>query len=193
MAILFRRVQKPGYVKTSFIWPICERLKSDNAKSFRIAPIIWSSKRDNTSMFSVQPFFYSSRNNNKKLFYLLWILYRHEKIPNSFNAHSVFYKLFTRDHYSDGDFESRFAYLLFTNLKMDGKREKSLWPFYHMVQESNGDKNKTIFLGFYNYFKQYIPEIKEYYEEERIFWLLRLRSNYDYLKKSGYDKYLKKR
>lgn len=190
---LFRRTVRENYSKTSVLWPICERLKSADNSSFRIAPFVWYAKTDSSKMLSVLPFFYSYKGKAKSSFSLFWILYKHENNAGISVANSILWKLFTSEKFVSGDFEKRFIYLMYSNILKEGRREKSLLPFYHNIKEPNGDISKSVFFGFYNYFKEYIPAIGEHYEEERLFWLIRIRSNYSKLKSEGKEKYLKRK
>jgi len=190
---LFRKKTALNYSKTSILWPLCDREKTKTEKSFRIAPFVWYSKTDTSRMISFQPFQYSFKSNSRKTFILFWILYRYDNVFNKSISHSVLWKVFNSVHDANGEFENRFLYLLYANVKKNGKREKSLLPFYHSVENANGDKTVSIFFGFYNYFKQYKPEFNEFYEEERVFWLMRLRSNYEKLKQLGKVKDFKRR
>jgi len=182
---LYRRKTDLNYSKTSILWPICEKEKSKNFSSFRIAPIIWYAKTDTSKMFSIQPFQYSYKSDTRKTFMLFWFLYRYNNVFDKSISHDILWKFFNSEHCSNGEFETRFLYLLYANSDKDGKQEKSIFPFYHYVNNANGDKTVSVFFGFYNYFKQYKSELKAFYEEERIFWLIRLRSNYDKLKQEG--------
>lgn len=190
---LYRKQRNRDFSKTSVLWPICERFNSDSISSFRIAPIVWYKKNDSSSMFSFQPFQYSYKSNSRKTFILCWFLYKYERTPECLSSHGVLWKVYNRERYSNGDFETRFLHLVYANMKRNGKSEKSLLPFYHFVKHTNGDQSRSVCLSFYNYFKQYIPEINEYYEEERIFWFVRLRSNYAKLKSEGKGEYLKRK
>ena len=76
-------------------------------------------------------------------------------------------------------------YLLYANTKLLGKEEKSLFPLYYFTKEDNGNYSRSVAFYFYNSFKRLIPNTKDYYQEERIFWFIRLRSNYQMLKDKG--------
>lgn len=182
---VYRKTKKLNYSKTSVLWPICERLKDEGHKYFRIAPVVWYNKTDTSRMFSIQPFHYSYKNEKKKSLVLGWFLYKYENIAGSSVSNDILWKLFNTERYSNGDYETRFLYFVYANIDKQDKREVSVLPFYHKVIYPNGDRSKSVFFGMYNYFKQYKPELKESYEEERIFWFIRLRSNYAKLKSEG--------
>jgi hypothetical protein len=187
----YRSVKKPGYSKTSILWPICEKLNYSSYSSFRIAPFVWYAKTDSSLMTSLQPVYYNYKSTSRKIFIFSWFLYKYDNKYGYSVSNSILWKFFTRERFLNNDFETRFLYLVYANINRNGKREKSLLPLYHYVNYANGDKSVSVFLSFYSHFKQYMPEIKEFYEEERIFWFVRLRSNYDKLKLEGKEKYIK--
>jgi hypothetical protein len=189
----YRRTKTADSTKTAIVWPICEYLKHGTTTSFRIAPILWYKKTDTSTMISVQPLHYSYKSATKHTVILAWFLYKHERITNISVSNSFLWKVLTKENYADGSFETRFLYLLYANIQKPDRREKSILPFYHNVEYANGDRTKSLFFGFYNYFKQRIAEIDESYEEDRIFWFIRLRSNYAKLKSEGKEKYLKRK
>lgn len=185
LLFLYRETSKPGYSRTSFLWPLCEHLKYENHNSFRFAPFVWALRTDTSKMFSIQPLFYSYKSRTSSSFILSWFLYKHETVKGISVSNSLLWRVFYSKRYSNGDFESRFLYLVYANIKEKGRREKSLLPFYHSIKESNGNQYASYFFSFYNHFRQYKTEIKDFYEEERIFWFVRLRSNYRQLKSEG--------
>jgi hypothetical protein len=190
---LYRKQTKFNYSKTSVIWPICERLKQENYSYLRIAPVVWYKKTDTSKMFSIQPIYYYYKNDYRKTFILSWFLYKYENKKDNSVSNSILWKLYDTKKYTNGDFENRFLYLVYANIDKNGKRETSVLPIYHNVKYANGDKSKSVCLSFYNYIKQFIPEINDFYEEERVFWFVRLRSNYAKLKSEGKGEYLKRK
>ena len=193
LLFVYRKTGKPNYSKTDILWPVCERLKFENYNYFRFAPFVWYLKTDTSKMFSLQPFFYSYNSLSRRTFIFNWFLYKYENKKGYSVSNSFMWKLFYSEKYLNGDFETRFLYLIYANVNKQGQREKSIFPFYHYEKNPNGDLSKSVFIGFYNYFKRYIPEINESYEEERVFWFVRIRSNYAKLKKEGKGKYLKRK
>ncbi len=193
LLFVFRKTEKPNYSKTDILWPICERLKFENYNYFRFAPFIWYLKTDTSKMFSLQPLFYSYNSSSKRTFIFNWFLYKYENKKGYSVSNSIMWKLFYKERFLNGDFETRFLYLIYANVDKQGQKEKIIFPFYHYEKNPNGDFSKSVCIGFYNYFKRYIPEINEFYEEERIFWFVRIRSNYAKLKKEGKGKYLKRK
>ncbi len=188
---MYRKTKRPDYAKTSILWPICERLKSEELSTFRIAPLVWHFKTDTAKTTAFIPFYYRYKSVTKHSTSLALGMFKHENILGSHVATSLLWRLYSSEKYTNGEFETRLFYLLYANINRKDKQEKSLFPFYHKVKHGNGDRSKSVFLGFYNYFKQYKPDIATFYEEERIFWFIRLRSNYNKLKQEGKEQYLK--
>ncbi len=183
----YRRTKEPNQTRTSILWPLCEKVSTPHYNTFRLAPFIWKTKSDTASMFACIPLTYQYKSATKQTFRLGWFLYHYNNIPGTVVSQNLLWKVYERDRYHNGSYETRLLHLLYANVNLPEKREKSLFPFYYSVSYPNGDKSVSVLFSFYNYFKQYKPEIKEFYQEERIFWFLRLRSNYEQLKRNGKD------
>lgn len=190
---LYRHEKSPEYSRTSAILPLIEHYRSEKKKSFRFAPFIWYNQTDSSRMFSFQPFQYSFKSEKRKEFRFLWHLYRNETIKGKSVSRSVLWKVFEHEKELNGEFETRFLYLVYTNIKKDGKREFSVLPFYRKSSNRSGEKNISLFFSFYSYVKRALPDVTDYYEEERLFWIIRVRSNYERLKCEGKEKSIKRR
>jgi hypothetical protein len=190
---IFRGTRQGDYKRSSFLWPIAQRVKDKHRSTFRIAPFIWSSKTDSSRMFSLQPFFYSKETPTKKAFILGPWFYKREVKTGISTSNNILWRLFYRKKYDNGDFENRFMHLVFTNIKVKDRRQKSFQPFYNIIKDPNGDRLFSVLFGFYKRFRQYKPEIKDFYAEESIFWFIRLRSNYQKLKSEGKTNFTRRR
>lgn len=190
---LFSQTKTKDSNEVSLLWPLCNYQKNKAETKFRFAPIVWFSKTDTSKMFSFQPLTYSYKSNTQKTFILSWLLYRYDNQIGVSKSHAILWKLFNSKQYTNGDHETRLLHLLYANVEKDGVKGKSLFPLYHTKTKTNGDKSVSVLFGFYNHFKQYKPDIKEFYEEERIFWIIRLRSNYNILKQQGKAENIKRR
>ncbi|MEI6349197.1 MAG: hypothetical protein WCP69_14710 [Bacteroidota bacterium] len=193
LLFLYRNTHSIDSSTTSILWPLCERDKFKNYSYFRFAPFMWYTKTDTSKMSSLQPIYYSYKSPSRRSFTLFWLLYRYENNIDTSVSKSILWKLYNHEKYANGDFETRFLYLVYANVKKQDKREVSVFPFYYKVDYTNGSMSKSVFFSFYSHFKRYIPEIKEFYEEERYFWFIRFRSNYQKIKRDGNEKYLNKR
>lgn len=184
---LFRRESTTDSTNLSILWPIIERSKSTNYRYFRFAPFVWSKKSPSFSYFTIQPFFYRSYSTDHKTFRVLWELYTYRNQIGEKRSNGILWKVVTWERYTNGDSSFRLLHLLYSNSNVKGNIEKSLFPFYYLTKESNGNRSLSVFLYFYNSLKRQIPNTKEFYQEERIFWLIRIRSNYRTLKQKGID------
>ena len=183
--VLLRHNSNPKARSTSILWPIIERSVNDQSLYFRFAPLIWSKKSPTNSYFTFQPFFYHSISKEQEIHRILWELYVRRNQFEIKKSNSILWKVATWDRYKNGDKETRVLHLLYSNSNVGGNIEKSLFPFYYLTKEQNGNRSLSIFLYFYNSLKRQVPNTKEYYQEERIFWLIRIRSNYQVLKAKG--------
>jgi len=184
---LFRKSRTSNSTSTSILWPFIERSKSPDYSYFRFAPIVWSKNSPTFSYFTIQPLYYHSISNNQSTDRILWELYVHRNQFEVKKTNRILWEVATWDRYTNGDREFRLLYLLYSNSNIDGRIEKSIFPLYYFTKENNGNRSLSVFLYFYNSLKRKIPNTKEYYQEERIFWLIRIRSNYKILKQKGID------
>lgn len=169
----------------SLIWPICEYTKAVNYRYFRFAPIIWYKKSPASRYFSIQPLYLQSSDSLSRNYYFLWQLYSHKNYFNEKVSRSILWKAIIWDRYYNKDFEFRILYLLYANVKKHGNIERTLFPLYQYTHQQNGNKSVALLFYFYSSLRRKIPETKEYYQEQRIFWFIRLRSNYKVLKEKG--------
>jgi hypothetical protein len=149
--------------------------------------LVWSKKSPAFSYFTIQPFFYHSLSKENETYRILWELFVHRDQSGVKRSNSILWKVTTWDRYTNGDHDFRLLYLLYANSNVNGKVEKSLFPFYYLTKDSNGNRSLSAVFYFYNSLKRKIPNTKEYYQEERIFWLIRIRSNYKVLKQKGIE------
>jgi len=184
---LFRKSRTSNSTSTGILWPIIERAKGSDYCYFRLAPLVWSKKSPTFNYFTVQPFYYHSKSIEQSTSRILWELYVHRNQFNVKKTNRILWEVATWDRYTNGDREFRIFFLLYANSKVDGNIEKSLFPLYYLTKEKNGNRSLSVFFYFYNSLKREIPNTKEYYQEERIFWLIRIRSNYRLLKQKGID------
>ncbi len=184
---LIRNNSTPKSSRLSFLWPFIEKTKTIDYRYFRFAPLVWSKKSAAFSYFTIQPFYYHSISKEQKTVRIIWELYVHRNQYNISKSNSILWKVATWERFTNGDHEFRLLYLLYSNSNVDGNIEKSLFPFYFLTKENNGNRSLSVMFYFYNSLKRKIPNTKEYYQEERIFWLIRIRSNYRTLKEKGIE------
>jgi len=180
------RYKKEDQVKRSdIIWPVCQYKTGPDLSYFRLAPIVWYKKTNETKFFSIQPIFYQYKNTESSDFHLLWQLFTFEKIYGKQKSWNFLWKLLYYQKYQPKGHEFRFLYMVFADVKKEGYKEKSFFPFYYFSKEDNGNRSLSLFFYFYNSFRRQLPNSLEFYKEERIFWFIRLRSNYKRLKAEG--------
>ena len=184
---LFRNSKMDGDTSMRIVWPIIEHSKNADYRYFRFAPLIWSKQGRHFSYFTIQPFFYKNKSESQTTSRLLWELYVHRNVYGTKKSNRILWKFVEWEKHSNGDKEFRVLHLLYANSKINGKVEKSLFPLYYITKDSNGNKSLSVMLYFYNSMKRNIPNTTEFYQEERIFWLIRIRSNYRILKEKGIE------
>ena len=169
----------------SIVWPIIKSEKANNYKYFRFAPLVWSKRSSEFSYFTIQPFYYWSKSEQQITHRFLWEFYVNRNVSGIKKSNSILWKVVTWDRYSNGDKSFRVLYLLYANSNVDGNVEKSLFPLYYFTKDNHGNKSLSVALYFYNSLRRKIPNTTDFYQEERIFWLIRIRSNYRILKEKG--------
>ncbi len=182
---LFRKSKEGTRKSTSIFWPICEITRDTTLVSFRFAPILWYKKTKEYKYFSVQPFYYQNKSKEFESYRFLWQLFTYQNYYNDKKSINFLWRTVFFDNYYNDDYEFRILHLLFSNVKKKGKIEKSLFPFFQYSKDSIGNKSLYLFFYFYNSYRQKIPETKEFYQENKIFWFIRFRSNEKWLKKKG--------
>ncbi len=187
LVVLWRRKIIEDRKTTQFLWPICEAVNDEKADYhyFRFAPIIWYKKTPEVKHFSFQPFYYMHQTDEYKSHHILWQLYVSKNYFGVKKSNRFLWRLFYKDKYENNDFETRFLHLVYANVKKRGVEEKSLFPIYHKREDAKGNKSLSLFFYFYNKFQRRLETSNDFYRESRIFWFIRLRSNYGQLKREG--------
>jgi hypothetical protein len=183
---LYNQSTTPAEKRISFLWPLCEYEKDSTVKSFRFAPLIWYKKTANLQYNAVLPFYYYRKTESAKQFNLLWQLYTHQKDTNGLRKNSFLFKTLIVNKFPNNGHEYRFLYKVYSHVKKEGKKELSIFPFYYQQSDSaSGSSSKSYCFALYSKFKRPIPNTVYFYEEEKILWFIRLRSNYKSLKARG--------
>jgi hypothetical protein len=169
----------------SFIWPLCTYQKAIDYKYFHFVPIVWYKKSSHSQYFSIQPFYYHYKDSSLSSYNILWYVFFHRNYFNIKKSGGLLWKACYWEKYENHDHEFRILYLLYANIYKEGNIEKSIFPFYYYSKEKNGNKSFNLMFYFYNSIRHQITGSQEYYEEERIFWIIRLRSNYKSLVEKG--------
>jgi len=185
LVLLFRYKSRTDFKSVSFIAPLCEYREAENYKSFHLAPVVWYKKTMTSQYFSVQPFYYHRKDSYSENYNILWYLYAHKNFYDVKKRTIFFWGAIYNDKYVNHDHEFRFLYLLYANVHKDGNIEKSIFPFYYYSKEQDGEKSFSLLFYFYNSARRKILNKNDFYEEQRIFWIIRLRSNYKSLLQRG--------
>jgi hypothetical protein len=181
----YRYKKEEEYTQNDLIAPIISWQKDLNYKYFRFVPFIFYKKSQQSNYFTVLPLYYQEISAESSNYNFLMILFQFHHLHNISKSYNFLWKTFFIKNYESGDFETRFLYLVYANVRKDGETVKSLFPIYYMTKDDDGNKSLSLFFYFYNNFKRKIPDQNVFYQEERIFWIIRLRSNYRQLKKQG--------
>lgn len=150
-------------------------------------PLVWVRQNGTDRYTGVLPFYYakSSADGGKRNF--LWQLYRYKWKKDEYRQHNILGPIWKHRKYDDGGREFRFLHLLYANVERDSAGLKSVFPVYFEKHDSIGNRSKTWGAAFYNYFQKKLPGQQYFYREERIFWILRIRSNAAYLRAKGIE------
>ncbi|MBU0763521.1 MAG: hypothetical protein KJ607_01660 [Bacteroidetes bacterium] len=182
---LARYRKSPDESSFNFIWPLCEYSKQESRTSFRFVPVVWYNRSPQSGYFSIQPFYYQKREQDTTSYYFLWQLFTYRKYADVRRSGGIFWKAVCWDRYDNGDHEFRMLYLMLASVNRAGNIERGVFPFYHYTRENNGNKSLSLFLSVYHSFSRQIPGSEEFYREEKLFWFLRIRSNFQSLKDRG--------
>jgi hypothetical protein len=182
---LFRYKQKGLRERFSFLWPLCEYVHDTSYRYFRLAPVVWMEKSADHRYFSIQPFYYHSISRESESYRFFWELFVYQNEFNVKKSRHFLWRVIFSEKYANNDHEFRILHLLYVNVKKNGNTERGIFPIYHTTHEGNGDKSLSVFLGFYHTYRRQIQDSKESYEEVKIFWFIRLLSNYKELKEKG--------
>ena len=195
LLFLYQYEHGPGRKAIHILGPLCAYEK-DSSKTdslggyskktaFHIAPVFWYKKTEHTHLISVLPFYSCRRDTASLIKHVLWPLYRSKEIFGVSTYRSLLWQVFTSEKDVNGDRGTRFLFRVYSNIHKDGGTELSVFPFVYKTTKKDGSYYKSYLLSFYNFTKHKIENTNYYYQEERIFWLLRLRSNYKNLKEKG--------
>ena len=182
---LYRYKRMNDISSSSFLWPIMEYAKGEEYKYFRISPIVWYKKAPDSQYFSIQPFYYHGKDNKTESYRIFWELYKYKNEFNIKKTNSILWKVLCWSNYENNDFEFRILHQLFSVVNKNGKKERSLFPLFNYASQDNGNESLSLFFNFYHRFKQQVAGSSEYYQEIKVFWFMRIASNYEDLISRG--------
>jgi hypothetical protein len=185
LQFVYRFKQKVNRKEISFLWPLLEYQTDVDYSYFRLSPLVWYN-HDNQVQYLYIPFLYHHRvdqeADSKQV--LLWAYYAKHEFGVK-RTKSLFWHLSWSDKYENGDYEKHFARNLYVNKNVKGNTEQALFPFYHHTVETNGNFSHSGFLAFNSTYKKQITGTKEFYQEQKTLWLIRVKSNFKSLKERG--------
>jgi hypothetical protein len=184
LGILYRQQLSKTRNSIQILWPLINSTHDSDLRYFHIAPIIWYKKSPKQNYFFIAPFYYKGTINEVKKTQILWQLLNIRKTPQK-RTLGILFHIFHFENYTNGDHVYRFMYLLVADIKKNGNIEKSVFPIYYRFSDTAGNKNFNAGFAFYARSSKKIGQTNHFYNEERIFWIVRLRSNYKYLKSKG--------
>ncbi|MFI5150821.1 MAG: hypothetical protein ACHQRM_13885 [Bacteroidia bacterium] len=188
LLLAWRKERTRTSVTTDILWPLYQYTSYKDGTEMHLFPIIWFTNKPDVQVKAVLPFFYIRRDTFTDEHYILWPLYTRTEIHDTSVTTGILWKVLEFQRYKNGDASTRFLHLVYAHVHKKGNTANSLFPFYYYSSEADGSFYHSLLLSFYNYRKQKVENTPYYYQEERIFWLLRLRSNYGKLKEKGITK-----
>jgi len=188
LLLVYHKETNPDFVSYGVLWPFFEYIRYHDGSEFHFFPFLWFQNTPKTKVSSILPFYLYRKDSAGQALHILWPLYTHKVVYDTLVAHYFLWRALSIEKYKNGDASTRFLYLVYAHVHKDGDTENSLFPFYYRSTDSDGSYYHSLLLSFYNYRKQKIENTPYYYQEQRIFWLIRLRSNYKSLKEKGVAK-----
>jgi hypothetical protein len=184
LGFVYRHQKTDTRNSVQLLWPLINFTKDTNLRYAHVVPFVWYKKSTQQDYFSIQPFYYQGRYNQNYTKQILWQLVHTRTTPEK-KTIGIFFHALHIEKYKNGDHAFRFIYLLIADINKNGVREKSFFPFYYMSKDTLGNKNMNAVLAFYGRSAKRIKETNYFYKEEKVFWIVRFRSNYKYLKSKG--------
>lgn len=184
LGILYRQQLSEKRNSIYILWPLINSSRDSNSRYFHIAPIVWYKKSPKQNYLFIAPFYYKGKFNEVEKTQFLWRFVSVRKTPQKTTLGILFHILHF-ENYTNGDHAYRFMYLWVADIKKNGNREKSVFPVYYKYNDTLGNSNFNACFAFYARSSKKIGQTNHFYNEERVFWILRLRSNYKYLKAKG--------
>lgn len=191
--VLFRHEQSTSHTKWSFLWPLVGRQHNDNGLYYHVMPLVWRRKEDSLRYLAIAPFYYHRKSPTTETYRLLWDLATFRTIKEVKRHRSFLWKTVFWERYANGDHTFRILYRLYAHVNRNGAFERSALPLYRISYDTLGNKSQSYLFNFYTRSQKPILNSKEYYKEVRIFWFMRLFSNYAYLKRKGLADSVKRR
>ncbi len=181
LLFMYRYNNTKGRVTHDALWPLISSTRDTDYHKFRISPLVWYKKDMDSKMAFVAPLFYYKRDESDARIRFLWQLYSFNGRDGYKKEHSVLWRAWRLSKYDNGDREFRIFYQLYTNMRKEGKVERGVFPFFRFKRDDEGNRTLGVLFNFYQSTTKKLDNCNDFYREQRIFWFIRIRSNYDLL------------
>jgi hypothetical protein len=182
---IFNRVKTDTSSQNHILWPLIGFGQTPQQQTLHVSPIIWYKKSKALSYLAIFPLYFQQKTPIYSASYLLGPLYINKKVFGEYKKTMLLAGIYKQTKYENGDYDKRIVHLLYANSKVNGERLRVIFPLYYVKDFNNGNYSKSYALGFYNTMKKKIPNSQNYYKEARVFWFIRYKSNFAYLKSLG--------
>lgn len=178
MFFLYRYKKAKTRTSHSVLWPLVASTRDIDYHTFRVSPLFWYKRDLNSTFFLTPPLFFYKDDEYKKKFRFLWQLYAFNSVKGEKKQHSILWKLWDLNKYDNGDREFRILHYLYTNKRVKGSVERGVFPFFRFKKDAEGNRSLGFFFNMFKTTKKKLQSCDDYYREQRIFWFIRIRSNY---------------
>jgi hypothetical protein len=178
---LFRYKSTEHEKRFSIIYPLINYTKNEEKTSFRVSPLFWMKKSNGSTYHALLPIYFYKNSFNNSYFNLCAGLFSHKKVFENEEISNRFLWSFIYQMKSNNGHAFRLGYFLYKNIETDEITEKGIFPLYSYESNSEGKKSRTYFLKCFQSNEFPIEGSSEKYKEIKVFWFIRLGSNYNYL------------
>jgi hypothetical protein len=185
LGFLFRYKSTQQEKSFKFLYPLIDYKKSNHQTTFRISPIFWMKKSTDLTYHTLIPIYYHQKTLNSTYFNLFAGLYSKKTSTIDNERSHRFLWSFIYHKKSDKGHTFRLGYFLYKNIENDKITEKGIFPLYSFESNSEGKKAKSYLLKCFQSNELPIEGTTEKYKEIKVFWFIRIGSNFDYLHEKG--------
>jgi hypothetical protein len=173
--------------KYNVLFPLASYSRNGSSSKFHLFPIVWKKQNESNSYFHLLPIYSQLSDSVATSRYVLGPLFTQRR-EGAEQRNSMLWFLFQWNTKEIEDYQFRILYRFIYNENWNGVQTYGVMPFFHISKNENSCYSKNFGFGFYSKFRRKVVGYdNEFYEETRILWVLRIRSNYQYLKGKGID------
>jgi hypothetical protein len=178
---------KNNHSHTQMLLPLYYFKHDNDSKRVHLFPLVWTKQSENKRYFHLLPLYSQLSDSVSTYRYVLGPVFAQRR-TNTELRNSVLGALYQWNRKEDEDYQRRVLYRFIYRENWDGVRTFGIAPFFHISKNENSSFSKNFGFGFYSHFRRKVVGYEnEFYEETKMFWFLRMRSNYQYLKNKGID------